>query len=96
MNPPLGLIDAKYVAETMTLEPGTGLIVMTDGVTESRSPEGETLDPGGVLRALDGAGFASSKDLVHVVTEAASAFREHLPAHDDLTVLALRLRATST
>ena len=96
MNPPLGLIDAKYVAETMTLEPGTGLIVMTDGVTESRSPQGEMLDPGGVLRALDGAGSASSEDLVHVVTEAASAFREHLPAHDDLTVLALRRRTTST
>ena len=95
-NPPLGLIDANYVSETVTLEPGTGLVVMTDGVTESRSPDGETLDSAGVLRALEEAQFAGSADLVRVVTEAASAFREHLPAHDDLTVLALRRRETST
>ena len=94
-NPPLGLLEATYVSDTVTLEPGTGLVVMTDGVTESRSPEGEMLGPAGVLRALDGASFASSEDLVRVVTGAASEFRGQLPAHDDLTVLALLRRDVS-
>lgn len=94
-NPPLGILEAAYESDTVTLEPGTGLIVMTDGVTESRSPEGEMLEPAGVLRALDGAGFASSEHLVHVVTRAASKFRGQLPAHDDLTVLALLRRDRS-
>lgn len=94
-NPPLGLLKATYVSDTVTLEPGTGLIVMTDGVTESRSPDREFLGPAGVLQALDGLSFASSEDLVRAVTTAASDFRQQLPAHDDLTVLALLRRDMS-
>jgi serine phosphatase RsbU (regulator of sigma subunit) len=94
-NPPLGFLEAAYRPQTVTLEPGSGLVVVTDGVTESRSPAGKMLKPAGLLGALSREGFANAKDLVRLVTEAAGTFREHLPAQDDVTVMAILRRGAA-
>jgi sigma-B regulation protein RsbU (phosphoserine phosphatase) len=74
------------------LEPGTGLVAMTDGVTEAMSPEGELFGSERLVELLGQVKFASSEDLVRVVTQAANAFRGPLPPHDDMTVLAMLKR----
>ena len=88
-NLPLGLVDADFVQEAVTLDRGAALVLVTDGVTEARSPGGEEFGSQRLMDVLHGRPFAGSQDLVHAVTQAVSAFRGPLPPHDDLTVLAL-------
>jgi sigma-B regulation protein RsbU (phosphoserine phosphatase) len=91
-NPPLGFTTACLSSDTAVLELGTGLVAMTDGVTEAMSPEGELLGSERLVELLGQVKFASSEDLVRVVTQAANAFRGPLPPHDDMTVLAILKR----
>ena len=53
--PPTGPIvgidaDAEYETRTILLRPGDGIVVSTDGLTESRSPKGELLGAEGVAQ----------------------------------------------
>jgi serine phosphatase RsbU (regulator of sigma subunit) len=44
--------DAQYETRTILLRPGDGIVVSTDGLTESRDPKGELLGADGVARWL--------------------------------------------
>jgi sigma-B regulation protein RsbU (phosphoserine phosphatase) len=49
----LGLAaDSVVTTESVSLWPGDSLVLHTDGVTESRDPDGEQLDEAGVVRTL--------------------------------------------
>lgn len=55
--PPTGPIvgidaDAEYDTRTILLRPGDGIVVSTDGLTESRGPKGDLLGAEGVARWL--------------------------------------------
>jgi sigma-B regulation protein RsbU (phosphoserine phosphatase) len=44
--------DAEYETHTILLRPGDGIVVSTDGLTESRDPKGQLLGAEGVARWL--------------------------------------------
>ena len=90
-NLPLGA-ESTWVFRggTQRLEPGSGLLAFTDGITESTGADGELFGLEGLLSALTPLGQASAGELVQGITAAAETFRQALPQGDDVTVLALK------
>ncbi len=92
----LGIMDmVHYKTETLQLEPGGGLFLYTDGVTEAMNPEDELYsDPrlDRVLAKTEGqdAGKAPSKALVDAVLSDVHHFVNGAPQSDDITALAFR------
>ena len=90
-GPALGVIPgAEYQERTLRLAPGDQLLLYTDGVTETFSPEGEPFGEARLVQALQSAGDLTAGDLLEAVERAVDEFRGSLPATDDLTLLALR------
>lgn len=90
VNSVLGIGGGPFVAQSRMLAPDDTLIVVTDGITESESAEGEMLGTGGLRAILQSEPIATAEDLVRQVTAGASRHRGGNPASDDLTVLAVR------
>ena len=96
-NPPLGVTSRPYEMESLRLPAGAGLVVVTDGITECLSPAGEEFGVEGLRKTLAAAtretapadGQRSGQDLLSAVTRATAGFRQTLPQHDDVTVLAI-------
>ena len=86
---PLGIQETSFRADRQTLPPGAALVVVTDGVTDARSPAGQPFGLRRLRNTLAAAEGNSSRQLVGAVNAAVTAFRRGLPARDDLTVLAL-------
>ncbi len=94
MLPPTGpavgmLPEIPFTAGTIVLEPGETLLVLTDGITESRAPNGALFgdDATDALLTLP----ASSADaLLDRVLGAVHAHAAGEPAADDVTLLAVR------
>jgi serine phosphatase RsbU (regulator of sigma subunit) len=79
---PLGLsLDAHYIETDLSLLPGAQLTLITDGVIEARSAEGELF---GFERAA-----AASTNPAEDIARAAERFGQQ----DDITVLTVRLTA---
>jgi PAS domain S-box-containing protein len=92
---PLG-VDAgsRYeLAEDVALEPGEVVVLVTDGVTESRSPRGEFFGEEGVLAAVRSARHGRAHQIVGQVHEAVGAFRAGLRQRDDITMVVCKLEA---
>ena len=91
---PLGAMgDYAYVPQHLTLRPGDGLFLYTDGITEA---EGEGQEQFSVARLLECLGEAVALPPAEVVASVIAAVRAHAgktPPSDDLTALALRFRA---
>ncbi len=88
-SPPLGIPDTTFEAATGHLESGAGLVWVTDGVTEAGSPDGKMLGLDGLQDLLADAPADSAQKLVEQVVRRVEEFRQGLPNHDDMTVLAL-------
>jgi serine phosphatase RsbU (regulator of sigma subunit) len=90
---PLGLIPGtSYSQKAVQLEPGDLLILYTDGVSESRNPSGEQLGLAGLLSIAPGLPTKSARSAGRGLLAAVERFRGTVPAADDETVLALRIR----
>ena len=85
----LGPEGTSYEAEVLDLACGEGLIVVTDGITEAKSPDGDMLGDEALQRVVTAADRTSSRRLVDSVVRAASDFRRTLHQQDDVTALAL-------
>jgi len=88
-NPPLGVMECQFIAESRILAPDSGLVVVTDGITECMSATGEMFGPERLSLSVGSAGRLSSDALVGHVVKAAEDFRQPLPQHDDITVFAM-------
>ena len=89
-SPPLGILGGlEYHVTPATLSPGEWLVVYTDGLTESFSPENNLLETAGVQRLLLHNQFTSADDIVVRLQEGELAHRGNATPHDDLTILAL-------
>ncbi|HEY2786718.1 MAG TPA: PP2C family protein-serine/threonine phosphatase [Fimbriiglobus sp.] len=87
---PLGVIDtaAGYMEETVTVEPGDQVVLLTDGVTEAVSVFGDVFGADRIEPlALAG---TTAKDLVTAIVEDVDAFSAGAPPKDDQTVLVVR------
>jgi PAS domain S-box-containing protein len=92
---PLGVeVRAEFpAASPLVLQPGDLLLVMTDGVLEARSPQGELF---GCTRALDVARARRARPAREIVTalqEAVTDFCQGRPADDDGTCVVLKVGA---
>lgn len=88
-NPPLGITQAPYQAESVTLHAGEAFLAVTDGITESASPTGDMLGEEALSAAIADSPAVTGPELVIAVTQVAAEFRQALPQQDDITVLAL-------
>jgi serine phosphatase RsbU (regulator of sigma subunit) len=90
MGVPLGLIEGEiYQQINLTLSPGDALVLVTDGVTDPLSTDGDPLGEDGLSRRLETAPFLTSG-----ICEALLA--DGVPNRDDATVLVLRLPETAS
>ena len=89
---PLGIYaDSTYtLVETATLRPGETLLMMTDGVPESRSPQGSFLTEDGALELLRDVLGRPAAEIVRHLREALEAFREARAPDDDITMIVAR------
>lgn len=95
-GPPLCVADDfPYPVETHSLAPGEILVAFTDGLTEAQSPQGALFSKAQVLAAVAaGARKGTLRAMVdHIVAEVRD-FEAGGEPSDDLTILALRARAT--
>ena len=91
-NSPVGVHEGAFTPARHTLAPGSGLVVVTDGITETMSPQGELF---GRQRLEDLAGEVptdSAENVANSVIKAAADFREALHQQDDITVFVLLYR----
>jgi len=88
-NLPIGVGEVPAKASCETLAAGTTLVVITDGITESISPEGELFGLGRLKAALKACGPVAAAELVGRLVQDADDFRASRPQGDDLTVLCL-------
>jgi serine phosphatase RsbU (regulator of sigma subunit) len=88
---PLGIdADVSFAETTVDLEPGTTLVLYTDGVTEARDDAGHQFGEDGLAAVLTGLGTGDAECAVAAVS---AAVEEQLQGSryeaDDLAVLAL-------
>lgn len=81
--------DFEYAPIALTLAPGDGLVLYTDGVTEAADGRGR-FEEKRLEACLAHAGGAAAREVIRGVLRSVEAFTAGAPPFDDLTLLALR------
>jgi len=85
----LGVVDALEIGEReILLAPGDGLVLYTDGVTESFASSGEMFGEERLVDLLSPAPSAS--DTLDAINDALTDFAQDLQPSDDITMLAVK------
>jgi sigma-B regulation protein RsbU (phosphoserine phosphatase) len=87
---PLGILDAGYVEQRITLTPGARLVLYSDGILEARSPDGGEYGFAGIEQHFADPG-ASSQSLL----DDARRFARGAPLEDDATVVTIEARTAT-
>jgi phosphoserine phosphatase len=89
---PLGIlpIQSMVAAHEVVLEPGDLFALITDGVFEATSPEGEEFGEDRVQEILQASEELSCSDAVTQILEAVDKFTGDLPQEDDITIVLVR------
>jgi len=91
-GPALGLMPEQvFGAGEGTLEPGACLFMFTDGLMDARNAGGEAFGAARLKSAVR-ANTSSASVLVHGVMDAITAFTGQAEPHDDVTLLAAKIR----
>jgi serine phosphatase RsbU (regulator of sigma subunit) len=91
-GPALGLLPEQvFGAGEGTLEPGHCLFMFTDGLMDARNAGGEAFGAARLRSALQ-ANTSSASTLVRGVMDAITAFTGQAEPHDDVTLLAAKIR----
>jgi sigma-B regulation protein RsbU (phosphoserine phosphatase) len=86
-----GLYDiAKYECGSLQLEPGDGVLLYTDGLTEAFDAAGAMFGDSGLLANLEAAAHAPVEEVVKGLMRGVKAFTGSAPQSDDMTVMAIR------
>ncbi|MDR3570302.1 MAG: SpoIIE family protein phosphatase [Syntrophobacteraceae bacterium] len=86
-GPPLGIAPGlHYESARMTLEPGTCLLLFTDGLTEAKNGHGEFWGPGGIEKTLRG-GSSEAESSLSRICSSLSGFVGEWPQADDVTLV---------
>jgi len=89
----LGVLDdIRCAARTVTLQPGEGVFLYSDGVTEAMDTDGQLFSDARLRTVLQAGNAASSEALVRAVIEAVIHYANGAPQSDDITALAIRYR----
>jgi len=88
---PLGIRPTfTYQTETLTLAPGDGLFVYTDGITEALNTANELFSDERLEKALRSLATASASEMVTGVMERVQAFATGAVQADDIAAMGLR------
>lgn len=89
----LGVVDdATYAEARLPPQPGSTLVLYTDGLTDARAVNGEMFGEARLRAAIGAAAHDAPDALVTAVVGAVERFASGAPPEDDLTMLALRFR----
>lgn len=84
---PLGLLkDLELQSSVLSLAPEEWLVLYTDGLNESFSPEGSLLDRSGIRKLLS-RHFSTIDEVVAALEQGEAQHRKQAEPHDDLTIL---------
>jgi len=93
INPLVGMVPGlTYRAGAIQLEPGSTLLLYTDGVTEAEDVHGRMLGEDRLLNCVHPRHAASAGQIVETVFEEVRAFAAGAEQSDDITMLAVRSR----
>jgi sigma-B regulation protein RsbU (phosphoserine phosphatase) len=94
---PVGLVpEAEYTAACLKLEPGDTLVLFSDGVTEAMDPNDELYGVPRLKQVLTGLAECPLEEIQKCVLESVENFARGAHQADDLTLLVVRYRATTT
>jgi serine phosphatase RsbU (regulator of sigma subunit) len=92
-SPLVGLIEqARFSDLTITLEPGDGLMMVTDGVGECFNRNGEAFGEQRLLDLIAACANGPLENLLDDLVSALDRFSDGIAASDDVTVLVLKYR----
>jgi serine phosphatase RsbU (regulator of sigma subunit) len=92
LNIPLAVeFDTIYEQFTISMVPGDRLLVYTDGIIDTPSPEGENFGLTRLKAVLDANPQASLSELKSVVLKALLDYAEKGLTHDDITLIVLEV-----
>jgi serine phosphatase RsbU (regulator of sigma subunit) len=90
---PLGApADLPYRTETVGLQPGDAVVLMSDGLPELRDPEGREFGYGRAADTLRAAGPGNADAILHSFVAALEGWTNGHPLHDDVTLVVLKVR----
>jgi sigma-B regulation protein RsbU (phosphoserine phosphatase) len=90
----IGLLpDACYEEGSVLFRPGDLLLTYTDGISEAMNAAEEEWGEEAMILAAQCKADQTAEDIVKAIFEAADAFTEKAPQHDDMTVLVMKLSA---
>ncbi len=88
---PLGIAcDTKYTTETIQLGHGDGLVVYTDGLSESTDRSGKLYGEERILNLLKSKRSLPPTELISAYLDDLSSFAPQKPRSDDMTLMALQ------
>ena len=89
--PLVGLIEeAEYPELTVALQPGDGLLLVTDGVAECFNRAGEAFGEARLIEVLASAHPVALDRLLDSLVAELDRFSDGIPASDDVTALVVR------
>ena len=91
-----GMECAKYREYELQLEPGAKLFLYTDGVPEATNADNELFGTERMLKALNTASDVSPQEILKNVRSAVDGFVQEAEQFDDLTMLCLEYKGTSS
>jgi sigma-B regulation protein RsbU (phosphoserine phosphatase) len=95
-GPMLGVFEGfQYATRSTELESGEGVLVFTDGVTEACNKQGEFYEDSRLEAFLRANASRPAEELVRGLHAEVERFEAGAPRADDVTVLALRRRASA-
>ena len=89
----LGLFGMEYKAFSVECEAGDAFLLYTDGVTEAFDVEGELYGEDRLLALMEKNGKPGAQETQRLVREDVAAHAEGAEQSDDITILALEVRA---
>ena len=84
--------DFHFRHDAITLKPGEGILLYTDGVTEAFNSKGELFSSERLQKDIADCQNILSKELVLKILKNVQSFSNDVPQSDDITILAVRYR----
>ena len=78
-------------SDVTAIEPGSSLLLYSDGLTECLGPEGTQFGMANLTRSFADSGGVTPREVVRSLRDALDGFRGGVPLSDDLTILAAKL-----
>ena len=91
-----GLDDMDYDDYEVQLEPGSGIFLYTDGVTEATDEEGKLFGTDRIVEALNSGESHAPYDALKRVSDAVHLFAGEAPQSDDITMLCFSYEAAAS